>query len=57
LQEDLGAADVKLDAGLLAKLEALVNQHTVTGNRYSAQSQSEVDTEMFSEKTPSGAEP
>jgi aryl-alcohol dehydrogenase-like predicted oxidoreductase len=47
LQEDLGAADVKLDAGLLAKLDALINQHTVTGHRYSAQSASEVDTEEF----------
>ncbi|MDO8388396.1 MAG: aldo/keto reductase, partial [Polaromonas sp.] len=48
LQEDLGAADVRLDAGLLARLEALINQQTVTGNRYSAQSASEVDTEEFS---------
>jgi aryl-alcohol dehydrogenase-like predicted oxidoreductase len=47
LQEDLGAIGVKLDAGLLAKLEALINQQTVTGNRYSAQSASEVDTEEF----------
>ncbi|MES2384974.1 MAG: aldo/keto reductase [Pseudomonadota bacterium] len=48
LQEDLGAADLRLDAGLLAKLELLINQQTVTGNRYSAQSASEVDTEEFS---------
>jgi len=47
LQEDLGAADVRLDAGVLAKLEALINQHSVTGHRYSAQSASEVDTEEF----------
>jgi aryl-alcohol dehydrogenase-like predicted oxidoreductase len=47
LTEDLGAADVRLDAGVLAKLEALINQHTVTGHRYSAQSASEVDTEEF----------
>ncbi|MFN3569185.1 MAG: aldo/keto reductase [Polaromonas sp.] len=48
LQEDLGAADLRLDAGLMARLEALINQQTVTGNRYSAQSASEVDTEEFS---------
>ncbi len=47
LHDDLGAANVRLDAGLLAKLEALVNQRTVTGHRYSAQSVSEVDTEEF----------
>jgi aryl-alcohol dehydrogenase-like predicted oxidoreductase len=47
LTEDLGAADVQLDAGLLARVEALINQHTVAGNRYSMQSQSEVDTETY----------
>ncbi len=47
LAEDLASADVRLDAGLLARVEALINQHTVAGNRYSAQSQSEVDTETY----------
>ncbi len=47
LVEDLGAMAVRLDAGLLAQLEALINQQTVTGNRYSAQSAGEVDTEEF----------
>ena len=47
LQEDLGAMDVCLDADLLARLEALINEGTVTGPRYSAQSASEVDTEEF----------
>ncbi|MDP3827080.1 MAG: aldo/keto reductase, partial [Polaromonas sp.] len=47
LHDNLGAVNVRLDAGLLARLEALVNQHTVTGHRYSAQSASEVDTEEF----------
>jgi len=47
LTEDLAAADVQLDAGLIARLEAHINQHTVAGNRYSAQSQSEVDTETY----------
>ncbi|MDB5860103.1 MAG: putative aldo-keto reductase [Ramlibacter sp.] len=47
LQEDLAAADVKLDAGLLARLDADINQQTVQGNRYSAQARSEVDTEEF----------
>lgn len=47
LHDNLGALNVRLDAGLLARLEALINQRTVTGHRYSAQSASEVDTEEF----------
>lgn len=47
LKEDLGGADVKLSPGLLARLEALINEKTVAGNRYSEQSNREVDTEVF----------
>jgi aryl-alcohol dehydrogenase-like predicted oxidoreductase len=47
LRENLAAADVKLDADFLARLDALINESTVTGNRYSEQSRSEVDTEEF----------
>jgi aryl-alcohol dehydrogenase-like predicted oxidoreductase len=47
LQEDLAAQSVELDRGLVARLEALINQRTVSGHRYSAQSASEVDTEEF----------
>ena len=47
LQEDLAAAEVQLDAGLIARLEALINEKTVAGNRYSEQSNREVDTEVF----------
>ncbi len=47
LGEDLAAADVVLDAGVLARVDALINQRTVHGGRYSVQSQSEVDTEQF----------
>jgi aryl-alcohol dehydrogenase-like predicted oxidoreductase len=47
LREDLAAADVKLDAGLIGRLEAHINQGTISGNRYSAQARSEVDTEEF----------
>ena len=47
LQEDVGAAKLSLSPGLLARLEALINQQTVTGNRYSAQGNAEVDTEQF----------
>jgi aryl-alcohol dehydrogenase-like predicted oxidoreductase len=47
LRENLAAADVKLDADLLTRLDAVINEGTVTGNRYSEQSRSEVDTEEF----------
>ena len=47
LQEDLAAAEVKLAPDVIAHLEALINQGTVHGHRYSAQARSEVDTEEF----------
>ena len=47
LLDDLGAADVRLDADLLSRLGALISQHTVSGDRYNAQANSEVDTETF----------
>ena len=47
LKDNLGASNVKLDAATLAKLDALINQRTVSGNRYNEQSNREVDTEVF----------
>ena len=47
LHDNLGADAVALDAGLVARLDALVNEATVSGNRYGAQSRAEVDTEEF----------
>lgn len=47
LRENLGAADVRLSPELVERLEAHVNELTVHGNRYSAQSRAEVDTEEF----------
>jgi aryl-alcohol dehydrogenase-like predicted oxidoreductase len=47
LRENVGAGDVQLSAAVLARADALINQHTVTGGRYGAQSESEVDTERF----------
>lgn len=47
LREDLAAADVKLDASLVARVEAHINQQTVSGHRYNAQSRGEVDTEDY----------
>lgn len=47
LLENLGAVNVKLSADVMARLEALINEKTVAGNRYSEQSNREVDTEVF----------
>ena len=48
LHEDLGADAIQLSPDLQARLEALINQRTVTGARYNPQSSVEVDTEEFS---------
>ena len=47
LQDDLGATQVTLSAELLQRVEAHINQHTVTGPRYNPQGTGEVDTEEF----------
>jgi aryl-alcohol dehydrogenase-like predicted oxidoreductase len=47
LKEDLAAADVRLSPQLIGRVEALVNEKTVAGNRYSEQANREVDTEVF----------
>lgn len=47
LREDVGAADVSLDAGLLERLDALINQDTVAGDRYGEQVKLEIDSESF----------
>ncbi len=47
LHEDLAAEQVQLSLDTIAAVEALINQDTVTGARYNAQSSSEVDTETF----------
>ena len=47
LAEDLEAANVTLDAAIMARLDVLISQNTVVGSRYNAQANSEVDTENF----------
>ncbi|MDQ7742925.1 aldo/keto reductase [Hydrogenophaga pseudoflava] len=47
LMDDIGAANVVLSAEVIARLNVLINQHTVHGDRYNAQANSEVDTETF----------
>ena len=47
LHDDLGAVNVRLSAATMGRLNSLINERTVVGNRYSAQNASEVDTETF----------
>jgi aryl-alcohol dehydrogenase-like predicted oxidoreductase len=47
LMDDLGADAIQLSPETLSAVEALINQHTVAGDRYNAQANSEVDTEVF----------
>lgn len=47
LEENLGAAAVQLQPDVLARLDVLLNQRTIVGERYDAATQAEVDTENF----------
>jgi aryl-alcohol dehydrogenase-like predicted oxidoreductase len=47
LDENVTAASVTLDAALIDRVDALINQRTVQGPRYSAATQAEIDTEVF----------
>ena len=47
LEEDLGADAVRLSASQRDRLGALINERTVTGARYNAATQAEIDTEEF----------
>ncbi len=47
LEENAAASALRLDAGLVARLEALINQDTVSGARYQPETLLEIDTEEF----------
>ena len=47
LRENVGAADLALAPDVIARAGALINQQTVTGPRYNAATQAEIDTEVF----------
>lgn len=47
LAQDLEAEQVQLSPATMARLDTLINQNKVTGSRYNAQGNSEVDTENF----------
>jgi aryl-alcohol dehydrogenase-like predicted oxidoreductase len=47
LQDNVGAASVRVPAAMLQRAGTLINQRTVAGERYGAQASAEVDTEVF----------
>ena len=47
LEDNLQAGDLALDAGVVARLDALFDRHAVAGARYNAATQAEIDTEEF----------
>jgi aryl-alcohol dehydrogenase-like predicted oxidoreductase len=49
LDENAGSDAVRLDRSLVERLDALINQQSVAGPRYSAASQKEIDTETFNQ--------
>jgi aryl-alcohol dehydrogenase-like predicted oxidoreductase len=51
LRENAAAASIALDAPTVAAVDALFDPQAVSGGRYNAQAQSEVDTETFGFET------
>lgn len=49
LEENVGAGRVQLDGELAARLDRLINRRTISGARYNASTQAEIDTEEFAE--------
>jgi aryl-alcohol dehydrogenase-like predicted oxidoreductase len=47
VEENFGALNVKLSPAQMNKLDQLINHDTVTGDRYNAATQEEIDTEQF----------
>ena len=47
LEQNVAAADLVLSPEILAGADALINRHTVSGPRYNAATQAEIDTEEF----------
>jgi aryl-alcohol dehydrogenase-like predicted oxidoreductase len=47
LQENLSADTVELSMEVLTRLDTIVNENTVSGTRYNAATQQEIDTEEF----------
>ncbi|WP_067223089.1 aldo/keto reductase [Marinomonas gallaica] len=47
MNDNLGSSDIKLSADQLSDLNDMINQNTISGARYNAAQQKEIDTEEF----------
>jgi aryl-alcohol dehydrogenase-like predicted oxidoreductase len=47
LEENLAAGEIELSHSVVSRLDALINQRSVAGDRYNATTQAEIDTENF----------
>jgi aryl-alcohol dehydrogenase-like predicted oxidoreductase len=47
LDENLGAASLRLEDRVMAQVEACINTRNINGRRYNPATQSEIDTEEF----------
>jgi aryl-alcohol dehydrogenase-like predicted oxidoreductase len=47
LEENFTAGEVSVDAAVLERAGAMINRHTVTGDRYNPTTLAEIDTEQF----------
>lgn len=47
VRENVGAVDIVLAPSVFGRLDGLINQHTVSGDRYNQATQQEIDTENF----------
>jgi hypothetical protein len=45
--ENMGAADIPLAPSVVTRLDVLINERTVSGDRYNEATQQEIDTENF----------
>jgi aryl-alcohol dehydrogenase-like predicted oxidoreductase len=52
LEENAATDRIDLPAGVIARLDAVINQSTVVGPRYNAATQAEIDTEEFPPRAP-----
>lgn len=50
LEENVAAVEVALPAGLVERMESLINPATVSGARYSAAAQADIDTEEIEDR-------
>ena len=47
LEENMASGGISLGASIVERVDALINQHTISGPRYPSTTQAEIDTEEF----------